>query len=666
MVAGTLEQFAPDNSAQLTQNDLAWLNALETQTWPSETASIERSVKDPDIPISHSLFASADVPGGGTKAKELAVELLNLGDETNYFDLAHHLKAAKKPSRTVGETYLGILRTSDGRRKLGHDICRWVGAGSQTPEELQKAQALQELLLTSGAADEELLAAQIGRLFDAIPRQLKITSRAAAMAITLTATAFVGSGAVTSPEQPREIKLADGNIPELIFNHELIEIPEVADKAVRDFVERAEEVEKQQAISPEHEHSASEPKLLETIVQIADEGNRVTLLPAAVVAPEPQLEGKQLIGQDEAAPDTRVGITVSFPNEKESDAVISLLESQQEYLNVQIIKANESGVIFIADTNAAVLDAEVALPVDNQPQIAEAPAGPLDQVNLEAIPDINGVKKQLISEFVAYLIEKKGLTAQGAAYITGNFLKESNLDPTMHGGGLAQLQGVRRIGMPLELYAQIDFLLDIEIDRDGGSPQLNTLLRDPDASIDDIEAAIFAWERWRYEGERFEYGAQILEAIQTPKVEVDPRLNHRLINPDSVEQINGIDTVLVGGFRANLEIALNLANLLQEAEDEGVDLGGGGFRTNERQIELRIAHGCGGSRIYKSSCRGNPPTAVPGRSMHEQGMAFDFTHNGVLITSRRNNAFVWLAENAGKHGLYNLPSEPWHWSTNGR
>ncbi len=52
--------------------------------------------------------------------------------------------------------------------------------------------------------------------------------------------------------------------------------------------------------------------------------------------------------------------------------------------------------------------------------------------------------------------------------------------------------------------------------------------------------------------------------------------------------------------------------------------------------------------------------------MHEQGRAIDFTSNGSLIRSRSNRAFVWLSANAARYGLYNLPSEPWHWSTNGR
>jgi len=52
--------------------------------------------------------------------------------------------------------------------------------------------------------------------------------------------------------------------------------------------------------------------------------------------------------------------------------------------------------------------------------------------------------------------------------------------------------------------------------------------------------------------------------------------------------------------------------------------------------------------------------------MHEQGLAIDFTHGGRIISSRSSVAFQWLIANASRYGLYNLPSEPWHWSVNGR
>jgi len=44
----------------------------------------------------------------------------------------------------------------------------------------------------------------------------------------------------------------------------------------------------------------------------------------------------------------------------------------------------------------------------------------------------------------------------------------------------------------------------------------------------------------------------------------------------------------------------------------------------------------------------------------------DFTCNGAGISTRANRCFQWLDAHAAGAGLYNLPSEPWHWSTTGR
>lgn len=127
------------------------------------------------------------------------------------------------------------------------------------------------------------------------------------------------------------------------------------------------------------------------------------------------------------------------------------------------------------------------------------------------------------------------------------------------------------------------------------------------------------------------------------------------------------DMSRVGGIYVAKSIAGRLQGLLSAATSAGISLGGGGYRSSASQITLRTAH-CGATpyAIYQmpaSQCR--PPTAKPGASMHERGLAVDFTAGGALITSRTNPAFVWLKANAGSYGFYNLPSEPWHWSTNG-
>jgi peptidoglycan hydrolase CwlO-like protein len=114
-------------------------------------------------------------------------------------------------------------------------------------------------------------------------------------------------------------------------------------------------------------------------------------------------------------------------------------------------------------------------------------------------------------------------------------------------------------------------------------------------------------------------------------------------------------------------IAGNLSSLLEAANAAGIVMCGGGYRDPQEQIELRKAH-CGTSdyAIYEmpsSDC--SPPTARPGSSMHEQGLAVDFTCNGGGTVSSGDVCDGWLESNAATYGFYNLPSEPWHYSTNG-
>jgi hypothetical protein len=46
------------------------------------------------------------------------------------------------------------------------------------------------------------------------------------------------------------------------------------------------------------------------------------------------------------------------------------------------------------------------------------------------------------------------------------------------------------------------------------------------------------------------------------------------------------------------------------------------------------------------------------------GLAIDITCGGGTI-GRGSACFGWLASHAAGYGLHNLPSEPWHWSTDG-
>jgi hypothetical protein len=125
--------------------------------------------------------------------------------------------------------------------------------------------------------------------------------------------------------------------------------------------------------------------------------------------------------------------------------------------------------------------------------------------------------------------------------------------------------------------------------------------------------------------------------------------------------------VTVGGITVNAAIADRLRGLLEAAKADGFWFGGYGYRDISTQIALRRQN-CGTTdyAIYQmppDQC--SPPTARPGMSMHEQGLAVDFSVNGRFLTSRSDPAFLWLAANAKRWGFSNLPSEPWHWSTTG-
>ncbi len=141
------------------------------------------------------------------------------------------------------------------------------------------------------------------------------------------------------------------------------------------------------------------------------------------------------------------------------------------------------------------------------------------------------------------------------------------------------------------------------------------------------------------------------------------RSNRTVTIPDNAP----VELATVRGIVVNVAIAENLEGFLAAMEARGYSLGGGGYRSSDSQISLRRSH-CGTSdyaiwEMPASQCR--PPTARPGRSAHERGLAIDFTYGGAIIRSRNTDVFRVMSEVAPAYGLYNLPSEPWHWSTTG-
>ena len=130
-----------------------------------------------------------------------------------------------------------------------------------------------------------------------------------------------------------------------------------------------------------------------------------------------------------------------------------------------------------------------------------------------------------------------------------------------------------------------------------------------------------------------------------------------------VGTVGGIALCKAGGITVSCRIGQSVADLVAAAKGDGVILKGWGYRDPARQIELRRQH-CGTSNyaifdMPASQC--TPPTAKPGQSQHEIGLAIDFES---CPTS--SACFQWLQANASRFGLKNLPSESWHWSPNGK
>jgi LAS superfamily LD-carboxypeptidase LdcB len=183
----------------------------------------------------------------------------------------------------------------------------------------------------------------------------------------------------------------------------------------------------------------------------------------------------------------------------------------------------------------------------------------------------------------------------------------------------------------------------------------------------------------RYEARLAEaqYFAQVESDLAEQITEKNEELQRQLAlaarknNPAAGQDIPGFPTAdeleKVDVFWVHEDIADDLRALLDAARADGVVLKGWGYRSHQRQIELRRAH-CGTSDYavwQKPSSQCRPPTARPGASMHERGLAIDFTLDGRAINSRSSPGYIWLSQHASKYGLYNLPSEPWHWSVNG-
>jgi hypothetical protein len=200
-------------------------------------------------------------------------------------------------------------------------------------------------------------------------------------------------------------------------------------------------------------------------------------------------------------------------------------------------------------------------------------------------------------------------------------------------------------------------------------------VRSADAAAAEATAAVASAAAAAEETGRRLADLQMFEALAAARVEslvlVDALLGRVAEQRDAAADVAGGPPVpasevsAVGGttIRVHRSVVDAVSALIMSAAADGVVLNGFGWRTVESQIALRRAH-CGASPaqiflVPASTC--SPPTARPGSSMHERGLAIDFAD----CASRTTACYQWLAANAHRFGFFNLPSEPWHWSVNG-
>ncbi|MEJ7845251.1 MAG: M15 family metallopeptidase, partial [Acidimicrobiales bacterium] len=113
--------------------------------------------------------------------------------------------------------------------------------------------------------------------------------------------------------------------------------------------------------------------------------------------------------------------------------------------------------------------------------------------------------------------------------------------------------------------------------------------------------------------------------------------------------VGNVTLQTVRGISVASSIADQLDRMMGAAEAAGLVLGGGGYRSSDAQIRLRQQNCPDVYDSSPSSC--SPPTARPGASNHERGLAVDFTcDGGGTIRSRSSPCFVWLDANAASYG----------------
>jgi LAS superfamily LD-carboxypeptidase LdcB len=340
-------------------------------------------------------------------------------------------------------------------------------------------------------------------------------------------------------------------------------------------------------------------------------------------------------------------------------------EIQDALAAIQTEVAGQQVVVNAAEDAQAVADAELADATtaveDLQAEIAELDAA-TDQMIIDAFvdPPVNHALDAFRVDTMSEATVKDALVSM-----------QADADTTL----LEQLDDARG-ELEVEQANKEDLAAaaaQSKSEADAALAELNTSLEAQATLATEVEARLNAKLA---EAEALEaYDAELSRQIQAEQAALAASLAAAQAQPEPggstvAPAPGGLATVTCpggGSITVAGTIGDSVQSLLNAANADGVVLCGGGYRDPQQQIELRMAH-CGTSHyaIYEMpSSQCSPPTARPGTSMHEQGLAIDFTCNGGGALSSGSVCFNWLSANAASYGLYNLPSEPWHWSVNG-
>ena len=423
----------------------------------------------------------------------------------------------------------------------------------------------------------------------------------------------------------------------------------------------------------------------------------VLLMAAAAAGPAAAQSDEEIIDQSERIIENREANRKELQRDAEAatenlDAATAEAAELVDALN-KVQAAVDAQQTALNEAERAVADAETI--------VAEAEAR-IAELEAELLSTQEGLLKAVVESYVSFQAPTGTLSVLGAD--PWDNAREEALAGFATGSGIDDLDDLRRLGEELERWrlqateaaaeaearhraetliqadlleaVQREIVLSVEAEARVDRRLIEVqLIRQQDAELAaEIEAAereiASALTRQRAAEEARRRAEE--EARRKAEEEARRRAEEagRSQEPIATVGPDGVNFTLVWvrGFEVNSQIADDVDGLVAALEAEGFDMGGWGYRNHQEQINLRRGH-CGSSdwAIWhqpSSTCR--PPTARPGRSNHEKGLAIDFTESGRLITSRSSAVFQALRRLAPQFGLRNLPSEPWHWSVDGR